>query len=137
MRDSATNGVTYLHGDHLGSVSLATNSAGAVVSRQDFDPWGKARGTSTIPQTSLNYTGQRLDGTGLLYYHALYTTPAHGSGPALSHLRLSYAASRRSLSWRRHGILTVTNDRTLATAWPRYRQLAHPVASARDMQMPR
>jgi len=47
MRDSATNAVTYLHGDHLGSVSLATNSAGAVVSRQDFDPWGKARGTGT------------------------------------------------------------------------------------------
>jgi len=75
MRDSATNAVTYLHGDHLGSVSLATNSSGAVVSRQDFDPWGKARGTSTIPQTSLNYTGQRLDGTGLLYYHARYYDP--------------------------------------------------------------
>ena len=58
MRDSATNAVTYLHGDHLGSVSLATNSSGAVVSRQDFDPWGKARGASTVVQTSLNYTGQ-------------------------------------------------------------------------------
>jgi len=73
MRDGS--GVTYLHGDHLGSVSLATNSSGAVVSRQDFDPWGKARGTSTIPQTSRNYTGQRLDGTGLLYYHARYYDP--------------------------------------------------------------
>ena len=31
VRDSATNAVTYLHGDHLGSVSLATNSSGAVV----------------------------------------------------------------------------------------------------------
>ena len=65
MRDSATNAVTSLHGDHLGSVSLATNSSGAVTSRQDFDPWGTARGTSTIPQTSLNYTSQRLDGTEL------------------------------------------------------------------------
>ena len=34
--------VTYLHGEHLG-VSLATDSSGAVVSRQNFDPWGKAR----------------------------------------------------------------------------------------------
>jgi len=76
MRDSATNAVTYLHGDHLGSVSLATDNSGAVVSKQDFDPWGKARGASTIPQTSLNYTGQRLDGTGLLYYHARYYDPA-------------------------------------------------------------
>jgi RHS repeat-associated protein len=76
MRDTSTNAVTYLHGDHLGSVSLATNSSGAVMSKQDFDPWGKARGASTIAQTSLNYTGQRLDGTGLLYYHARYYDPA-------------------------------------------------------------
>jgi RHS repeat-associated protein len=75
MRDTSSNAVTYLHGDHLGSVSLATSSSGAVVSKQDFDPWGKARGTSTIAQTSLNYTGQRLDGTGLLYYHARYYDP--------------------------------------------------------------
>jgi RHS repeat-associated protein len=75
MRDTSTNTVTYLHGDHLGSVSLATNSSGQVVSRQDFDPWGKARGASTIAQTSLNYTGQRLDGTGLLYFHARYYDP--------------------------------------------------------------
>ena len=39
MRNSA--GVTYLHGDHLGSISLATNSSGAIVSQQEFDPWGK------------------------------------------------------------------------------------------------
>jgi RHS repeat-associated protein len=74
--DNWTGGtVTYLHGDHLGSVSLATNGSGAVVSKQDFDPWGKVRGTSAIGQTSLNYTGQRLDGTGLLYYHARYYDP--------------------------------------------------------------
>jgi hypothetical protein len=42
MRDSATTAVTYLHGDHLGSVSLATNNSGARVSQQDFDPWGTA-----------------------------------------------------------------------------------------------
>jgi RHS repeat-associated protein len=33
------------------------------------------RGSSAIGQTSLNYTGQRLDGTGLLYYHARYYDP--------------------------------------------------------------
>jgi RHS repeat-associated protein len=75
MRDSATNAVTYLHGDHLGSVSLATNSSGAVVSKQDFDPWGKVR-NGGVSTTSLNYTGQRLDGTGLLYYHARYYDPS-------------------------------------------------------------
>jgi RHS repeat-associated protein len=73
--DNWTGGtVTYLHGDHLGSVSLATNGSGAAVSKQDFDPWGKVR-SGGVGTTSLNYTGQRLDGTGLLYYHARYYDP--------------------------------------------------------------
>ena len=42
MRDNAGT-VTYLHGDHLGSVSLATNSSGALASQQEFDPWGAVR----------------------------------------------------------------------------------------------
>jgi hypothetical protein len=70
MRDAS--GVTFLHGDHLGSVALATTSAGALASQQDFDPWGQVR-TGGIGATSINYTGQRLDGTGLLYYHAHYS----------------------------------------------------------------
>jgi RHS repeat-associated protein len=28
-----------------------------------------------VPQTKVNYTGQKLDGTGLLYYHARYYDP--------------------------------------------------------------
>jgi RHS repeat-associated protein len=48
------------------------------VSKQDFDPWGKRRGTSTIAQTNRNYTGQELDDTGLLYYHARYYDPNIG-----------------------------------------------------------
>ncbi|WP_026371044.1 RHS repeat-associated core domain-containing protein [Kallotenue papyrolyticum] len=45
------------------------------MSRQDFDPWGAIR-SGGISQTTLNYTGQRRDGTGLLYYHARYYDPA-------------------------------------------------------------
>jgi hypothetical protein len=33
--------------DHLGSLSPATNSSGAVVSRQNSGPWGMARGQHT------------------------------------------------------------------------------------------
>jgi len=77
MRDSSTNAVTYLHSDHLGSVSLTTTSNGNIASQQYFDPWGKVK-TGGIGQTSLNYTGQRLDGTGLLYYNARYYDPALG-----------------------------------------------------------
>jgi RHS repeat-associated protein len=78
QHDNWTGGtVTYLHGDHLGSVSLATTSSGALDSQQEFDPWGQVR-TGGVGATSLNYTGQRLDGTGLLYYHARYYDPALG-----------------------------------------------------------
>ncbi|MFL5801986.1 MAG: RHS repeat-associated core domain-containing protein [Roseiflexaceae bacterium] len=73
----AASGVTYLHGDHLGSVSVSTNSSGALVSQQTFDPWGKVR-SGGIGQTELNYTGQRLDMTGLLYYHARMYDPLLG-----------------------------------------------------------
>lgn len=60
--------------DHLGSVSLATDSAGAVASAQEFKPWGEVR-SGSVAQTTRNYTGQQLDGTGLLYYHARYYDP--------------------------------------------------------------
>jgi hypothetical protein len=68
VRYGATNAVTSLRGDHLGSVSLATRKDSNNVlqsSQQEFDPWGKVR-NGGVGQTTLNYTGQRLDGTGLL-----------------------------------------------------------------------
>jgi hypothetical protein len=58
--------MTYMHSDHLGSVTTTTNQNGGVVSSQQFDPWGKVR-TGGISVTKLNYTGQRKDDTGLLY----------------------------------------------------------------------
>ena len=77
---SGGNTLIYLHGDHLGSASVVTSASGAVVSQQDFDPWGNLRTNlysgSTITQTDVNYTGQVKDGTGgLLYYHARYYDP--------------------------------------------------------------
>jgi len=70
-------GRIFLLGDHLGSVSVVTDTNGQVVSRQDYTPWGEARG-SDITQTTLNFTGQRKDGTGLLYYGARYYDPVLG-----------------------------------------------------------
>jgi hypothetical protein len=52
LRDSATNAVTYLHGDHLGSVSVTTNASGTA-NVQEYDPWGRVRAGS-IAQTNLN-----------------------------------------------------------------------------------
>ena len=69
------NALTYLHGDHLGSVSVTTDGAGNVASRTTYHPWGT---TLNGGATSRNYTGQYRDGTGLLYYNARYYDPALG-----------------------------------------------------------
>ena len=77
-----SNTLTYLHSDHLGSISVVTdNTPGSTgnynARRQEFDPWGLVRNPPGAPinDTTLNYTGQQLDGTNLLYYHARYYDP--------------------------------------------------------------
>jgi RHS repeat-associated protein len=72
--------LAYLHGDHLGSTSLATSSSGGVVARQRYYPYGAVRpgGTGTLP-TDYTFTGQKdVPGTGLMYYGARYYEPALG-----------------------------------------------------------
>ncbi|PZS06280.1 MAG: hypothetical protein DLM69_00315 [Candidatus Chloroheliales bacterium] len=74
IKPSGANNLYYLHGDQLGSVSLMTGATGNVISSQEFKPWGEVR-SGGVSQTTLNYTGQRKDDTGLLYYHARYYDP--------------------------------------------------------------
>ncbi len=81
--DGGYTSLKYVHADHLGSVSLLTNATGPVqpLGSQEFDPWGKVR--TDVPatvgtQTRINYTGQKRDDTGLLYYHARMYDPALG-----------------------------------------------------------
>jgi len=71
------SGRVFLHGDHLGSVSVVTDNDRRVLSRQDYTPWGEAR-AGGLAQTTLDFTGQRRDGTGLLYYGARYYDPQVG-----------------------------------------------------------
>ena len=75
--DSKSSTLVYLHGDHLGSVGAATGTNGALVSQQEYDPWGKVR-AGGVTQTKINYTGQKLDDTGLLFYNARYYDPIVG-----------------------------------------------------------
>jgi RHS repeat-associated protein len=73
--------VIYLHGDHLGSVSVVSGwngSAATLLSSQRFDPWGKVIAGGNVTQTRTNYTGQELDTTQLLYYYARYYDPNLG-----------------------------------------------------------
>jgi RHS repeat-associated protein len=76
---SSVETVVYLAGDHLGSVSVATNATGGYANgtsqQQLFDPWGKIRSGTLTSTTTLNYTGQKLDATGLLFYNARYYDP--------------------------------------------------------------
>ncbi|MBA3948196.1 MAG: RHS repeat-associated core domain-containing protein [Herpetosiphonaceae bacterium] len=74
---STSNTVVYLHGDHLGSVSAITTASGSVQGTQRYTPWGEER-NSSLPVTTLNFTGQRKDGTGLLFYNARSYDPARG-----------------------------------------------------------
>ena len=60
MRKGGT--LTYLHGDHLGSTSLATTATGGFLSRVLYYPYGEMRtGNPTALPTDYQYTGQRHD----------------------------------------------------------------------------
>ena len=61
----------HVHGDHLGSASLTT--AGSVVEgSRAYYPYGAQRSMSGTLRTDRTFTGQKEDGTGLLYYNARY-----------------------------------------------------------------
>ncbi len=79
IADQDVSGAAYLHSDPLGSIAVATSATGAVLSSQRYTPWGDHL-TGDIPQTDRDYTGQRRDGTGLLFYNARYYDPALGGG---------------------------------------------------------
>ena len=69
MRQGAE--VHYLHGDHLGSTSLTTNSAGAVVAEGRYLPFGGSRWSNGSAMTDFGFTGQREESSlGLYDYNA-------------------------------------------------------------------
>ncbi len=69
--------LVYLHEDHLGSVSVATDGNGVILDEQEYGPWGNVR-SGSVSETTLSYTGQKRDGTGLLYYGARSYDPVIG-----------------------------------------------------------
>ena len=68
----------HLHGDHLGSTSVTTAGSEVEGSRAYY-PYGAQRSASGTLRTDRTFTGQKEDGTGLLYYNARYYDPALGT----------------------------------------------------------
>jgi len=53
--------VYYLHGDHLGSTSVASSDSGVLHSRQGYTPYGEVRYVTGELPTEFGFTGQRKD----------------------------------------------------------------------------
>jgi len=69
--------VTYLHGDHLGSASLATDASGALLNDMRYTPYGVTR-SGDMPMDR-RFTDQRWEsGLGLYDYEARFYSAALG-----------------------------------------------------------
>jgi RHS repeat-associated protein len=73
-------GTYYVHGDHLGSLNVLTNSQGAEVQRLTYRPFGETQSTQgSADFLQHRFTGQELDPeTGLYFYNARYYNPVLG-----------------------------------------------------------
>jgi RHS repeat-associated protein len=69
---------TYLHTDHLGSVVLQTDTNGNVVNDQRYFAFGRRLDKSGDISGEIDFTGQKRDATGLLYFNARYYDPQIG-----------------------------------------------------------
>ena len=65
----------WLHRDHLDSLHVITDAAGAAVQRLAHYPCGDRLATATGHAESKGWIGQRQDETGLVYLHARYYDP--------------------------------------------------------------
>ena len=77
---TGTGAVTYwLHADQLGSIQAVTNTAGAIVFRRQYRPYGETLAQSGSHTESRGWIDQRNDGeSGLTYLHARYFAPQLG-----------------------------------------------------------
>ena len=74
-------GDSYFYGvDHLGSVRLLTDAAGAVANRYDYDAFGNLEATSyETVANPFGFTARERDAeSGLMFYRARYYDPKIG-----------------------------------------------------------
>jgi hypothetical protein len=66
--------LTYLHSDHLGSASLATNASGGIEWQARYKPFGETRWTSGTLTTNRKFNGMKEEATlgGIYDFNARY-----------------------------------------------------------------
>lgn len=85
--------VTYLHGDHLGSLLAATDDTGTVVHRAVRDPFGLPK-TDAVSDFDYTFTGKELDAsTGFYNFGGRYYLPREGRWASPDPLLLEHASS--------------------------------------------
>ncbi|MBI5101970.1 MAG: hypothetical protein HZB33_09085 [Nitrospirae bacterium] len=72
-KDPAGN-IFYYHLDHLDGINAVTDSAGTVVARTDYLPFGDLRAGNSGSE-KYAYTGKEMDKTSLYYFDARYNSP--------------------------------------------------------------
>lgn len=86
-RSDSTEKTRYLHTDHLGSIDVVTDEAGAVVERMSFSPFGSRRNADWTDPTSVlagiethhGFTGhEQLDDVGLIHMNGRLYDPKLG-----------------------------------------------------------
>jgi RHS repeat-associated protein len=76
IAESGPSGIQYQHTDALGSPVARTNTAGAIVSRTKYEPYGKTAQGAT---PTIGFTGHVNDAdTGLVYMQQRYYDPVAG-----------------------------------------------------------
>ncbi|MCL4835903.1 MAG: hypothetical protein KJZ86_25920, partial [Caldilineaceae bacterium] len=71
--------LSYVHSDHLGSSSVETSTGGSQTASRTYYVYGSTRASSGTLQTDRTFTGQKQDGTGLIYYNARYYDSSLGT----------------------------------------------------------
>src|SRR5690606_35574019 len=75
--DTANNGLVYIHGDHLRSMTVISDDEGELKDSARYYPYGGRRVSPTHEITDSGYTGHKHnDDLGLIYMVARYYDPA-------------------------------------------------------------
>ena len=81
MTTAATETITWIHTDHLGSPIAGRNAAGETTWEQAYAPWGEKQAVAGVPQApaGVGYTGHVYDEqVGLIYAGARWYDPETG-----------------------------------------------------------